>query len=125
MKYEIQPVDFGEGFHHESIIGTLTGLPFEDIRKVTEKFGNHWRGRSFIEAFQELGFSTNQRFIKFAQHDQYPCVMRTKISGDPSHWYAVPYYDQKVYMMDGAISLSAFRTRYPDYKITSMLQVWV
>lgn len=124
-KYEIEHANF-EGHGFESEISMLTGLGFDEIIKVTGKI-TRWSGRAFINTFQKLGYSCNQRFIKFDKNTPYPCMMRChKIRVKESYWYGFIYYDGFVYHVDaGKITWALWNDWYPDLRVTSMLQVWI
>ena len=124
-KYEIEHVCFDD-YPIESEFAMLTGLELDEILKVTGKI-THWSGQAFVRAFQKLGYSCNNRFIKFDKNTGYPCLMRChKIRKKENHWYGFVYYDGYIYHVSaGKITWALWNDWYPDLKITSMLQVWI
>lgn len=130
MKYEIEIVNFEEemqdgGFHSESEIATLTGLGWEDMYDITSKV-KRWTGQAYIKTFRTLGFNCNTRWIKFDKNTEYPCMIRCKIPHDKHHWASWIYYDGHIYdIREGKITWAKWNSWWPNYKITSMLQVWI
>lgn len=134
IKFEIEPVWFN-GYGHESIIATLTGLEIHEIRAITEKLPNRWGGQLYRKVFNKLGFNTNHRFMPFDPFSPYPCIMRAGDKNIDSGWYAFPYNDRVFYNRGEAHALGActkkiggsyFITCFDKpLKITSMLQVWI
>lgn len=125
-KYEIEIVYFGDNFWFESAIGTLTGLPFDEIKPHTSKI-TRWTGQSFVKVFRQLGFNTNTRWIKFERDSKYPCMMRCRKPGVKNNWYGFVYYDGYIYIPGEKTGMSwnLWNRLYPNYKVTSMLQVWI
>lgn len=123
MKYEIEPAYF-PGFHFESEIGTFTGLSLEQILPITKGI-TRWSGSIYVKVFRKLGFSCNPRFRKFEKETPYPCIMRTRKVGVKKYWYGFVYYDEKIYLQDRILEWAEWNAEFPNYKITSMLQVWI
>ncbi|MBE8712547.1 hypothetical protein [Sphingobacterium hungaricum] len=135
-KYEIEVINYGSDFHHHSVISTLTGLSFEEADKVVKDVRRKgWSGQTYIKVFQNLGFNTNPRFIKFDPATPYPCILRCR-NQVKGYWYLFYYNDGIVYdgygksfALDDNIQISKrggayFLKRY-RMKVTSMLQVWI
>lgn len=125
MKYEIELAYFPDHWF-ESEIATLTGLEFEEIYEITKNV-KRWSGSQYVKVFQKLGFNCNNRFIKFDKDTPYPCIMRcSKIRVKESHWYGFIYYDGNIYIPNyGTLTWAQWNSFYPNYKVTSMLQVWI
>lgn len=124
QKYEIELVNFPDHWF-ESEIAMLTGLEFEEIRAVTRDV-IRWSGSQYVRIFRKLGYNTNARFVKFDKNTPYPCMMRCKIPHDKSHWAGFVYYDGKIYHPnEGILSWAEWNAMYPNYRVTSMLQVWI
>lgn len=126
-KYEIELVYFGPGMHHETMVGLLTGLQLDEIKAACPK-NDSWYTRTYIEVFHKLGFSTNPRFKKFDPETQYPVIMRCKEVGkENGHWYGWIYYDGWVYSSYCTVETFDEWIEYygKDYRVTSMLQVWI
>lgn len=133
-RYEIEPVFWGRDRWFESEIGTLTGLPLEDILPVTSNI-SHWSGGTYRKVIQELGYNTNGRFMKFDKETRWPCLMRCKRHDDKSHWFGWVYHRGKIYCEGKEYQFSDFYRNLSGqeyfswenkvYKITSMLQVWI
>lgn len=113
------------------LISMLTGHALEDVRgKVPPRLhkGHGWYGRDFIAAFRELGYDCSPKFKPFEIDTPYPCLMRygprKPASRKEDWWSVVVYYDGLVYdpALPEPFALNLFN---PDYKITSMLQVWM
>ena len=145
-KYEIENVNFGRNMHHENIIGMLTGLPLDEINVALKKLDiiksvtlikrhlydlkakDIWYTRDYLNTFHALGFNTNPRFKKFDPETEYPCIMRCKEVGtENGYWYGWVYNDGKVYDTSGQIWpfdgwIEAHKN---EYRVTSMLQVWI
>lgn len=130
MKYEIDTVTLlredGGFWEIESQIATLTGLELDEIQAVTSKV-TRYNGQAFVNIFRQLGYSTNNRFIKFDKQTKYPCLMRTRKIGVKKYWFGFVYYDDMVYIPGNLYPLSwaQWNNMYPNHRITSMLQVWV
>ncbi len=123
MKYEIEP-RFFEGYHFESEISTLTGLELEEILPHTKDI-TRWSGSTYVKLFRKLGFNCNPKFKKFDRETPYPCIMRTKKPKVKQFWYGFIYYDNKIYIQEDVLTWEEWNAMYPNYRITSMLQVWV
>lgn len=129
-KYEIEIVNFEDHFHDgdfllQSEFATLTGLEWEEIWDATHdvKIAS---GQWFIKTFRKLGFNTNTRWIKFDKQTEFPCMMRCKIPHDKKHWAGWVYYDGHVYdIREGKLTWAEWNAMWPNYKVTSMLQVWI
>lgn len=136
MKYEIEAKCF-PGYPLETLVGTLTGLDYEDIKPRSEKI-KRWGGQTFVKLFRDLGYNVNPRFIAFDPETNYPCLMRCRSFDrkDP-YWYGFGYYDNVIYDQDGDTYFTeeVFKTiRGKSYfvtksgaklRVTSMLQVWI
>ena len=136
MVYEIEVLDYGKDFWHESTLSTLTGLPFDEVHNTVLKMNKKcWGGQLYIKAFQSLGFNTNLRFVKFDKDTPYPCILRC-CNHTKGYWYLFYYNAGIVYDAAGySFSLddptqvrqtkgSYFLKNY-GMKVTSMLQVWI
>lgn len=138
QKYELEHVWWPE-HGHESMIGTLTGLPLEDILKVTSKMPEAWSGQMYIKVLRKLGFNTNNRFVKFDPETPYPCIIRMKSHNpkDPN-WYAAVYNDGTLYNQDqerdferemrhvlGKYFTKTWQVDNIILRVSSMLQVWI
>jgi hypothetical protein len=124
-KYEIEVVNFGDDYFIESEIAILTGLSLEEILIVTKGVQRH-PGQWYVRAFQKLGYNCNNRFIKFDKKTQYPCMMRCKKRGVNNCWYGWIYYDGHIYdIHEGKITWAKWNALWPNFKVTSMLQVWI
>jgi len=123
-KYEIELTYFIDHWL-ESYVAMLTGLELNEILVHSSKI-KRWGGQRWIYLFQSLGYKCNTRFIKFDKKTEYPCLMRTKKLHDNKYWYPFVYYDGKVYDPGNPIMTWAeWKHLYPNYKVTSMLQVWI
>lgn len=136
MEYEVIIADYGPGYHNHSAISSLTGLTFgeadEAINKVNRK---DWGGQTYVKCFQDLGFNTNPRFIKFDPETKYPCIMRCT-NKKKGYWYLFIYNNGTVYDLYGN-AFNFYSEKHviqrngkiflKDYgmKVTSMLQVWI
>lgn len=125
--YEIELVYFGEYYHHETIIGILTGLPLDEIKaKCPDR--DIWYTPDYLNTFRALGFNVNPRFKKFDPNTEWPCIMRCHCSiGKDRYWYGWVYYRDWVYSsrneqftFDEWIKIYGKR-----FRVTSMLQVWI
>ena len=106
------------------MIAILTGLPFDEIIQAAPD-KKAWHSRDFIATFRKLGFNTSDRFIKFDEKTDKPCIMRTT-SDRKGYWYGWVYYDEMIYIGNHeGIYLDTWKKDYNDLKITSMLQVWI
>lgn len=128
MKYEIEPV-FCPEHAIVSEICTLTGLPIEDVLPIAMPI-TRWNGKAYIETFRKLGFNCNPRFVKFDRDTHYPCLMRTRKLKVKNYWFGFVYYDGRVYVQCAPFGWEVFEWAdwnacFPNYKITSMLQVWI
>lgn len=125
MKYEIPPCYFPDK-HHLTIIGLLTGLDLEEIQAVTSN-RKIWYTRDYVHAFFKLGFNTNPRFVPFDPDTQYPCIMRCRQKPDSGYWYGWVYYDGMVYDTGNCFYTFDEWIEYfgNQYRVTSMLQVWI
>lgn len=102
------------------IVGILTGLPDEEIRKVAPT-KDAWNGQDFVKTFKALGFNTSERFEKFNPDTRKPCLMRAS-------WYQKGYWSAWIYdgkLVSNAWTLEEWRKQYHKLRITSMLQVWL
>ncbi len=135
-KYEIEVVCYGPDLLNQSVISSLTGLDFDEADQAVKSISlKSWSGKTYIEVFQNLGFNTNPRFVKFDPNTHYPCIMRCR-NHVKGYWYLFLYHDSIVYDIHGnSFRLddpynvvkrngSYFLTNY-RMKVTSMLQVWV
>lgn len=124
-KYEIDHINFGDGFHFQSEIAMLTGLGLDEVLSATSK-ESRWSGQAFVRLFQSLGYSCNNRWIKFDRNTKYPCMIRCKKPKVKSHWYGWVYYDGFIYdVYEGKITWAQWNAMWPNFKVTSMLQVWI
>lgn len=123
--YELDYFRDEENGHHE-IIAILTGLPIEDIVKVSPT-RDAWYGKDFINIFRSLGFNVNPRYIKFNPKTEYPCMMRFRDKTDNKVcWYSYVYYNDKVYTGKGEWwRFDQWIKAYSNCRVTSMLQVWI
>jgi len=136
MQYEFEVVDYGEPYWHESMISTLTGLPFEDAHKAVQSISKErWNGTDHIKALQSLGFSTNNRFVPFDKESPYPTILRCH-NGQKGCWWLYYYCNGMVYdvygdsfILDDRENCVTRKGKYYFYrhgmKVTSMLQVWI
>lgn len=131
MKYELEIVNFeqtqqdGERYWFESEIAMLTGLDFDTIWEVTYCV-KKWYGQMYVKIFRKLGFNTNLRWVKFDKNTEHPCMIRCKIPHNKNHWAGFVYYDGHVYHPEyGKLTWAKFNEWWPNYKVTSMLQVWI
>lgn len=136
MKYEIEVVNYGPDHHNQTAISTLTGLCFEEADQAVKKVNRKcWGGQTYVKVFQNLGFNTNPRFIKFDPATPYPCIMRCSnyVKG---YWYLFIYHDGIVYdlfansfRLDDKMHVSkrngSYFLKHYGMKVTSMLQVWI
>lgn len=125
QKYEIEHVCF-IGHFIESEIAMLTGLNLDEILNVTKDI-KIWKGSKFIEVFRNLGYNCNNRFTKFDKDTQYPCLMRSHNRyKKENYWYGFVYYDDHVYDINlGKLTWAEWNDRYPQLRVTTMLQVWI
>ncbi len=130
--YEIELVTASsEWDFHESLLATITGLPKSEIwAKLPEHLqkANSWRGHSFIEVARLLGYNCNRRFVEFDAKTPWPCILRCQTPDIKNGWWALAYANGQVYDVYGrphAQWFDDFMRRYPELKITSMLQIWV
>lgn len=131
MKYEIEVVNFeqseqdGARYWAESEIAMLTGLSLDEILQVTAGCTRYY-GQWWVKTFRALGFNTNERWVKFDKKTVHPCMIRCKIPHDKNHWAGFIYYDGHVYNPDyGKLTWSKWNELWPNYRVTSMLQVWI
>ena len=132
MKYEIEYRYFPES-GHRSLFSTITGLEPEEFDHLLKP---SMTGKQFINSFRSLGFSTNDRFVKFDPDTEYPVVLRCKGDSD-RWWYSFMYYDgiiwdphnNEFYKLKDIKDMRYIKRRYyfTQYRlrITSMLQVWI
>lgn len=136
MKYEIEVVSYGPDLYNQSVISSLTGLDFDEADPAVKSISRKsWNGQTYIKIFQNLGFNTNPRFVKFDPATPYPCIMRCRNHGK-GYWLLFLYQNDIVYDLHG----NSFRPDDPynvvkrngsyflknyGMKVTSMLQVWV
>ena len=135
-RYEIEVVCYGPDLHNQSVISSLTGLDFEEANQAVQSISrNSWSGQTYVKVFQNLGFNTNPRFIKFDPKTPYPCIMRCR-NHKKGYWYLFLYHDGIVYdlhansfRLDDHYNVASRKGSYflKNYgmKVTSMLQVWV
>lgn len=126
-KYELAEVNFGRDYHHETIIGILTGYNLEEILGV-HKNKKIWFTKDYFHVFHTLGFNTNARFQKFDPETKYPCIMRCKrVAEINGYWFGWVYYDHWVWDTHGQIwdFDHWIDTHKGHYRVTSMLQVWI
>lgn len=139
-KYEINPVTFGANMHHETIIGILTGLELDEINIALKKLKiipaypydfkskDIWFTKDYLNTFHELGFNTNERFRKFDPETVYPCIMRCKrVREENGYWYGWIYNNHWVYDTHGSVwTFDEWIDQFKkEYRVTSMLQVWI
>lgn len=131
MKYEIEIVNFeqseqdGDRYWAESEIATLTGLDLDTILQVTAGVTRYY-GQWWVKTFRSLGFNTNRQWIKFDKNTEHPCMIRCRVPGDKYHWAGFIYYDGHIYSPDyGKLTWATWNEWWPNYKVTSMLQVWI
>jgi len=110
---------------HFTHIAILTGLDIEEIEKVSPK-KDCWGGQSFVNVFRELGFNCNNRWVKFDPNTDLPCLIRFKsnVIKEP-YWYLHVYYKNIVYMGNSRLPFDQWIENNSNYRITSMLQVWI
>jgi hypothetical protein len=124
-KYEIEIVNYGQHHWFDSEVAMLTGLEMDDFKHLTWPI-TRWTGQAYIRVFRGLGFNTNDRFVKFKRDTEHPCMMRCKIPHDKAHWAGFVYYDNHIYHPDeGKLTWAEWNAMWPNYKVTSMLQVWI
>jgi len=135
-KYEIEVDSYGPNLYNQSVISSLTGLDFDEVDQAVQSISrNSWSGQNYVKLFQNLGFNTNPRFIKFDPKTPYPCIMRC-CNHKKGYWYLFLYHDGVVCDLHG----NSFRLDDPyevikrnesyflknyGMKVTSMLQVWL
>lgn len=136
MKYEIEIINYGDPYFHESTLSTLTGLPFEEVHDMVESIRKkRWGGQLYIKAFQNLGFNTNSRFIRFDPRTTYPCILRCR-NHVKGYWYLFYFNAGVIYDCYGnQFELSdtynvinrkgSYFLKNYGMKVTSMLEVWV
>lgn len=136
MPYEIMICIWGENYHHESTISTLTGLEFEEAKEAVKKMKTkRWTGQVYIKCFQMLGFNTNQRFIRFDPSTDKPCILRCR-NHTKGYWYLFYYNNGFIHDIHGwrfslkdpeSVSFKNGSYFLKDYgmKVTSMLEVWI
>jgi len=135
MKYEVDIVCYGPELYNQSVISSLTGINFEEADKAVRAINRRsWSGQTYVKAFQNLGFKTNPRFVKFDPSTPWPCIMRCR-NHVKGYWYIFLYHDGIVYDLYGnSFPLddpcnvvnrngSYFLNHY-GMKVTSILQVW-
>lgn len=135
MKYEVDIVCYGPDLYNQSVISSLTGLDFDESDKAVKEIKRKcWDGQTYVKLFQNLGFKTNPRFVKFDPNTLYPCIMRCR-NDKKGYWYLFLYHDSIVYDLHGnsfrlddpynvAIRNSSYFLKLYGMKVTSMLQVW-
>lgn len=135
-KYEIEVVCYGPDLHNQSVISSLTGLDFDEADQAVKSISRKsWSGQTYVKVFQNLGFNTNPRFVKFDPITPYPCVMRCR-NHKKGYWYLFLYHDGIVYDIHGnsfrlddpynvTIRKGSYILKNYGMKVTSMLQVWV
>jgi len=129
------------------LISMLTGYPLEEVREQVEprlRKAAGWYGRDFIATFRKMGYDCSPKFKPFDKDTPYPCLMRygpsrmllaretverRREKGNPDlkpspWWNVLVYYDGLVYDLDQPAPFPLHHLN-PDYRITSMLQVWV
>ncbi|MCY4781434.1 hypothetical protein ORI89_17375 [Sphingobacterium sp. UT-1RO-CII-1] len=136
MIYELEVVYYGPDLYNQSVISSLTGLNFDEADQAVKSVRRKsWSGQAYVKLFQNLGFNTNPRFVKFEPNTPYPCIMRCR-NDKKGYWYLFLYHDGVIYDMHG----NSFRLDDPfnivfcngsyflklyGMKVTSMLQVWI
>lgn len=126
--YEIELVYFGKGFHHETIIGILTGYSLDEILAKCPRGRNIWFTRDYLDTFRALGFNVNPRFKDFDPETPWPCIMRCKCTmGKDTYWYGWVYYQGQVYSSHNEqLTFEEWIAEFGKrFRVTSMLQVWV
>ncbi|QTE37480.1 hypothetical protein J3L18_31020 [Mucilaginibacter gossypii] len=121
-------LDYGRWYEngHHRIIAILTGLTIQEIVSASPK-KDMWNGQVYVKVFRKLGFNVNPKFKKFDPNTQYPCMMRC-VRNDikEPYWYSWVYYDGFVYEGNNCgWSFDEFLRFMPNFRVTSMLQVWV
>ena len=125
MTYELDWTMYYPDDSRVSAIAVLTGHEIEDILAVCPKTES-WRSSSFKEAFHQLGFNTNKRFMAFDPETIYPCLMRYKDSDiKGNYWYCRVYYHGRVYGNGYSVPFDYWIQDNPNCRVTSMLQVWI
>ncbi|MDN5283897.1 MAG: hypothetical protein JWR38_171 [Mucilaginibacter sp.] len=126
-KYELEDkCDLRPEYGMHALFSILTGLPYNDI-DIYFKPGKRLYGRDIIQILQRMRFNINPGFIKFDRATVYPCLLRCTKANSKRYQYFV-YYDDKVYAphQGGTYAYQDwFAEQNDDYKIHSMLQVWV
>lgn len=127
MAYEVE-YQFVPGYHWQSEIAMLTGLPVWDvIDHVPET--TVWYARTFLKIFDELGYNHDPRFRKFDPTTEKPCLMRfIKTGKKEGHWYSAVYSNGYVYACGlGKMKFEDYVNEHitGSYRITSMMRVWI
>lgn len=124
VKYELEIVSHYPCWW-DSEICILTGLSLEEVRPVTRNT-TRWTGQQYIKVFRHFGFNTNDRFVRFDRKTKYPCMIRCRVPNVKSHWAGFIYYDGHIYHPEeGKLTWAEWNSLWPNYKVTSMLQVWI
>ncbi len=108
------------------LVAMCTGYTLDELLEVHSVKGG-WRAKDFIKLIHGVGFNCDHRFKKFQPATEHPCLLRSKIFHDPSHWEVCVYYDGQCYVPGVGIysSVEEYQNANRDLKITSMLQVWI
>lgn len=123
--YELDWTRYYVENRHYTSIAILTGLPLEEIAAASPE-SHYWGGQRFVEVFRRLGFNVNPRWKKFDPETEYPCLIRFKaIDSKEPYWYQTVYYDGKIQDGNAEWEFHQWKKYYSNYKITSMLQVWI
>jgi hypothetical protein len=131
--YEIELVTSNGHDYWESLFATLTGLDKVEVWNrlpANIREARSWGGANFVQAARALGFNCNPRFIKFDPATPWPCILRCKpVDKECRWWYSRVYHQGSVYQVGGQRpliqKLEYFLRDNPQFRITSMLQVWM
>lgn len=135
-KYELEVVSYGPNLYNQSVISSLIGLDFDEADQAVKAIScKSWSGQTYVKVFQNLGFTTNPRFVKFDPKTPYPCIMRCR-NHVKGYWYLFLYHDGIVYDLHGnsfhlddpynvAFRNGSYFLKNYGMKVTSMLQVWI
>lgn len=79
----------------------MTGLDFEEADQAVKSISRKsWSGQTYVKVFQNLGFNTNARFVKFDPTTPYPCIMRCR-NHLKGYWLLFLYHDGIIYDLHG------------------------
>lgn len=133
MTYEIEHIFLGRNRSMTNLYCTLTGLEPEEVEPlIKQRMG----GQMFISIFRELGYNTNDRFIKFDRNTPYPIVLRC-CNHEKGVWFPFVYHQGIIFdvcynrfiNIDDKNQVRCMNGKYflIDYgmRVTSMLQVWI